>query len=137
LLYLLANSGRWPGDHFGLSTARVDERDVRAFLRDEAPLHLHVAHASRYGAVILLPAQGALFAFRRNPSPPAGMHDWDPALPSMHGVFLVPGPWIEGGQQIPAFEAIHIYPFLAEVIGLTPNPEIDGDLEVLKGILGR
>lgn len=63
------------------------------------------------------------------------MHGWDPALPSMHGVFLVRGPRIEGGQQIPAFEAIHIYPFLAEVLGLTPNPEIDGNLQVLEGIL--
>ena len=117
--------------------SRVDERDARAFLRDETPLHLHVANAPRYGDVILLPAEGALIAFRRDPSPPAGMHGWDPALPSMHGVFLVRGPGIEAGQQIPAFEAIHIYPFLAEVLGLTPNPEIDGDLEVLEGILSR
>ena len=117
--------------------SRVDERDARAFLRDEAPRHLHVAHASRYDDVILLPTEGALVAFRRNPSPPAGMHGWDPALPSIHGVFLVRGPGIEGGQQIPAFEAIHIYPFLADILGLTPNPEIDGDLEVLKRVLSR
>ena len=74
-------------------------------------------------------------AFRRDPSPPAGLHGWDPTLPSMHGVFLVRGPGITGGQRIPAFEAIHIYPFLAEILGLTPNPEIDGDLQVLEGIL--
>lgn len=115
--------------------SRVDERNGRAFLRNEAPPHLHLADNPRYGDVILLPAEGVQVAFRRNQSSPAGMHGWDPALPSMHGVFLVRGPRIEGGQQIPAFEAIHIYPFLAEVLGLTPNPEIDGNLQVLEGIL--
>ena len=115
---------------------RVDERDARAFLRDESPPHLQLASNARYGDVILLPAEGVLVVFRRNPSPPAGMHGWDPALPSMHGVFLVRGPGIDGGQQIPAFEAIHIYPFLAEILGLTPNPMIDGSLEVLGPILG-
>ena len=115
--------------------SRVDARDARAFLRDETPPHLHVANHPRYGDVILLPAEGVLVVFRRNPSPPAGLHGWDPALPSMHGVFLVRGPGIEGGQQIPAFEAIHIYPFLAKVLGLTPNPQIDGNLHVLESIL--
>ncbi len=117
--------------------SRVDERDARAFLRDEAPPHLHVANNPRYGDVILLPAESVLVAFRRNTSPPAGLHGWDPTLPSMHGVFLARGPGIEGGQQIPAFEAVHVYPFLADVLGLTPNPEIDGDLRVLEGVLRR
>ena len=115
--------------------SRVDERDARAFLRDETPPRLHIANHPRYGDVILLPAEGVRVAFRRDPSPPAGQHGWDPTLPSMHGVFLVRGPGIAGGQRIPAFEAIHIYPFLAEILGLTPNPEIDGDLQVLEGIL--
>ena len=116
---------------------RVNERDARAFLRDESPPHLHAANNPRYGDVILLPAEGVLVVFRRNPSPPAGMHGWDPSLPSMHGVFLVRRPGIDGGQQIPAFEAIHVYPFLAKVLGLTPNPEIDGDARVLEGLLNR
>ena len=116
---------------------QVDAGDARAFLRDETPPHLQVANNPRYGDVILLPAEGVLVAFSRDSSPPAGMHGWDPALPSMHGVFLVRGPGVEGGQRIPAFEAIHVYPFLAEVLGLTPNPEIDGNLEVLERLLGR
>ena len=116
---------------------RVDASEARAFLRNEAPSHLHVANDRRYGDVILLPAEGALVAFRRNPSPPAGLHGWDPTLPSMHGVFLVRGPGIDGGQRIAAFEAIHVYPFLTEVLGLTPNPDIDGELGVLERVLGR
>ena len=116
---------------------RVDAAEARAFLRNEAPPHLHVENNPRYGDVILLPAESAMVAFRRNPSPPAGLHGWDPALPSMHGVFLVRGPGIEGGQQLAAFEAIHIYPFLADVLGLRPNPAIDGDLRVLEGVVSR
>jgi len=114
---------------------RADEGDARAFLRDDAPPHLHVANEPRYGDVVLLPAEGAVVAFRRNPSPPAGLHGWDPMIPSMHGVFLVRGPGIEGNQRVAAFEAIHIYPFLAEILGLIPNPKIDGKLAVLESVL--
>ena len=115
--------------------AGVDSADARAFLRHEAPAHLHIANEPRYGDVILVPAEGVMLTFRRNPSPPIGMHGWDPTLPSMEGIFLARGPQIGAGQRIGPFEMIHIYPFLAKLLGLRPNPEIDGDLAVLATVL--
>ena len=59
------------------------------------------------------------------------MHGWDPTLPSMRGIFLMRGPEIVPGRRIEAFESIHVYPFLAHVLQLTPHPEIDGRFDVL------
>ena len=115
--------------------ARVNAADARAFLRHEAPAHLHVANDARFGDVILLPSEGVMLTFRRDPSPPLGMHGWDPTLPSMGGIFLARGPRIAAGQKIAAFAMVHVYPFLAEILRLTPNPEIDGDLAVLAPVL--
>jgi predicted AlkP superfamily pyrophosphatase or phosphodiesterase len=57
---------------------------------------------------------------------PAGMHGWDPALPSMQGIFLVSGPGIRSGATIAPVESIDVYPFLAELLGITPAKPIDG-----------
>ena len=110
--------------------AAIDPGHARAYLRTEAPAHLRLDSA-RFGDLVLVPGAGARVGFGRTDSPPAGMDGWDPAHPSMHGIFLVRGPHIEPGRTIPAFESIHVYPFLAEVLDLTPNPSIDGDLSVL------
>ena len=109
---------------------------VRAFLRRDAPAHLRLDDNPRFGDVVIVPTVGTRIAFRRDTSPPAGMHGWDPVAPSMHGIFLAGGPGLAAGQRIPRFESIHIYPFLAEVLDLEPNPVIDGKLSVLGSLLG-
>ena len=76
-----------------------------------------------------------MLAFRPDASLPLGMHGWDPTLPSMRGIFLARGPQIEAGQTLGPFEAIHIYPFLADILGLVPNTEIDGNVGVLAEVL--
>ena len=62
-------------------------------------------------------------------------HGWDNQIPEMGAIFLARGPGIAPGQRIAAFESVNVYPFLAHVLGLTPNPEIDGRLEVLAPVL--
>ena len=49
----------------------------------------------------------------------------------MHGIFLAMGPDIRPDVHWPAFESIHVYPFLARLLELQPNPKIDGDVLVL------
>ena len=60
--------------------------------------------------------------------PPAGMHGWDPTLPEMHGILLAAGPGIAAGVALPAVDAVDVYPLVAHLLGLTPNPEIAGSL---------
>ena len=65
--------------------------DARAYLRAEIPAHLHYRESPRIGDVVVIPEEGAQIRFQRDASPPAGMHGWDPTLPSMHGILLARG----------------------------------------------
>jgi hypothetical protein len=53
----------------------------------------------------------------------------------MHAIFYAWGPAFKRNQVVPAFENIHVYPLLAEILGLTISDKIDGDKKVLKSIL--
>ena len=62
-------------------------------------------------------------------------HGWDRNTPQMRGLFVASGPRIVQGGVVPEVENVHIYPLLAEILGLDPNPRADGRLEVLRGIV--
>jgi predicted AlkP superfamily pyrophosphatase or phosphodiesterase len=64
-----------------------------------------------------------------------GEHGYSPTHQEMWGIFYAKGPQIRAGNRIDAFQNIHIYPFICQLLGL-PIPEaIDGDLTVLAPIL--
>jgi len=107
------------------------------WLRAEVPERLHYRADPRIGDIVMSAAPGRRIE-------PAGRnvrdtytHGWDNAVPEMGAIFLAMGPGIAPGQVIPAFEAIHVYPWIAHLLGLEPNPEADGRLEVLAPLLGR
>ena len=62
-------------------------------------------------------------------------HGWDNQTPEMGAIFVARGPTIRRGLTIDAFESVHVYPLLAHVLGLEPNPDADGRLEVLRSVL--
>jgi len=105
------------------------------WLREDVPAHLHYSSDPRIGDIVVSSAPGRMVR-------PTGWnvrstysHGWDNEVLEMSAIFLARGPGIAPGQRIPAFESVHVYPFLAHVLGLRPNPEIDGDLAVLLPIL--
>jgi len=53
----------------------------------------------------------------------------------MDGLFVATGSGFHGNRQIERFENIHIYPMLAELLGLKLLSDIDGRSEVLRPIL--
>jgi predicted AlkP superfamily pyrophosphatase or phosphodiesterase len=64
-----------------------------------------------------------------------GTHGYDNELRSMHAIFLADGPAFKDGYSRPTLENIHIYPLIAEIMGLTPNDKIDGSLEKVRDLL--
>lgn len=63
-----------------------------------------------------------------------GNHGYDPyVVREMHGIFYAKGPNIKRGQTLEPFANIHVYPFIATILGLK-IPEIDGKVEVLKSL---
>ncbi len=108
---------------------------LSAFVRERIPAEWHVADNPRIGDVLVVAEEGTLL--RRaaaRPSAERATHGYAPT-PVMDGIFLAAGSRIREGVRVPRFENVHIYPLLAEVLGLRPAAGIDGRLEVLRPIL--
>ncbi len=124
---------RLPGLRDSLQ-ALLPESDV--WLRQDVPERLHYGADPRSGDVLILPPAGATVNTPdRMPRHDDYTHGWDNQTPEMGAIFLVRGPGIAPGQRIGAFESVHVYPFLAHILGLEPAP-VDGRLEVLAPLLG-
>jgi predicted AlkP superfamily pyrophosphatase or phosphodiesterase len=67
---------------------------------------------------------------RRPADHPRGSHGYDPALPSMHALFIASGPAFRRGATIAAFDNVDVYPLLARLIGIAAAPN-DGDITPL------
>jgi hypothetical protein len=53
----------------------------------------------------------------------------------MQATFYAWGPAFKQTYEIGGFENIHVYPLIAEILGLKIEQKIDGKLKVLKKIL--
>jgi predicted AlkP superfamily pyrophosphatase or phosphodiesterase len=115
--------------------ALLPESDV--WLRADVPERLHYSADPRIGDIVIAGAPGRRVHEAGRVSRDVWSHGWDNALPEMSAIFLAMGPGIAPGQLIPPFEAIHVYPLVAHLLGLQPNPGADGRLDVLGPILER
>ena len=121
-------------------------RDARAYLREETPAHLHARASRRLGDVIVIPETGVMVDVRggvqglrsgaaRLVEYPAGSHGWDPHVPAMHGILVAAGPGIARGARLPPLESVHVYPLIADLLGLTPPDDLDGRLDAVAALL--
>ena len=122
------------------SVERALQRGLRhatVYRRDETPERWRYRDNDRIGDLVVSADLGWVIRLRDwRPWTGGGMHGWDPRFESMHGIFMAMGPRVPQGVTIPAFENIHVYPFLAELLGLEPAP-VDGRLDVLAPLLER
>ena len=117
---------------------------AKAYRVEELPARLHMKPTPRAAPVWVLPDEGwqvvarATFdRFTKSYAPAdyiQGDHGYDPALPSMHGIFIANGPAFRRGAEIPDVENIHIYNLLCTLLGLKPAPN-DGDDRLAKAAL--
>lgn len=67
-----------------------------------------------------------------------GTHGYDPLkFPEMNAIFMIEGPKVKEGSTVAPFENIHVYPLIAELLGLPISQDIDGDVEVLIELLQK
>ena len=62
------------------------------------------------------------------PGKVGGDHGYDPADPTMAALFIARGPDIRPGAVLPPFDNVDVYPLLARLLGVKPEPG-DGRLE--------
>ena len=64
-----------------------------------------------------------------------GMHGYYPSHESTHGIFYAMGPSFRRGYEMKAFENIHVYPLICNILNISEYKDIDGDLNQVKGML--
>jgi predicted AlkP superfamily pyrophosphatase or phosphodiesterase len=118
--------------------AHPDPR-FKIYRRADLPAYLHFDANPRVGDPVVVPT--GPFTLRASASEAEGTnkhrggHGFNPrTMPEMKAIFFAGGPDIRPGVQLKPFENVNIYPFIAEILGLTP-PAVDGRLEVLRPAL--
>ena len=107
---------------------------LQVFSKGNFPAQMHLGDNARTPDFIVAvdaPAYLMIRRPKRSFEPPAGAHGYMTSKnPEMNGVFYAAGPGIKPGHK-PAFENIHVYPFVMSLMGLNITTQIDGDLAVL------
>ncbi len=123
------------------------DQPLKVYLRKDFPHYHRNRDNPRIGDIILMPEFPYYLADSRrltrnrqmatllNNDGLFGEHGFDSAEPDMHGVFFAKGPAFKNALRIESFENIHIYPIMCRILGLEIPEGIDGDYEVLRGIL--
>ncbi|MBK8966328.1 MAG: ectonucleotide pyrophosphatase/phosphodiesterase [Saprospiraceae bacterium] len=124
-------------------TLQENKGNFQVFEGSKTPERWHYRH-HRIGDLFLLANPGHYFTtkamydkrLKEKAGPQKwGTHGFDPiTCPEMQGIFYAKGPNIKAGVKLPAFENVHIYPFIAKLLGIQA-PRVDGNTEVLAKIL--
>ena len=119
--------------HAVLDTA-LGHADV--YRRESIPARLHFGDTPRAGDLLLVAWPGhILLRHVTDSAPSGGAHGYDPAWEDMQGIFVAAGPNVRAAGTIPAFENVHVYPFLAALLRLRQVPVVDGDPRVLGSLV--
>ncbi len=127
------------GDTDALMAKLADMPHVAFYKKEHMPARLHYRSHDRIRPVIGIAETGWRISsrpyFRRNAARfDGGTHGYDPADPSMHGIFIARGPAFKEGVVVDGFASIHIYEMLCAIFGVAPA-ENDGDLDAVRHLL--
>jgi predicted AlkP superfamily pyrophosphatase or phosphodiesterase len=115
-----------------------EAKDMDVYLPQDIPKAWHYSKPddwlNRVGDMIVVARFPRIFKIGSRKATP-GKHGFDPAIKEMHATFLAWGPQIKKSIQVPPFENVNVFPFVAELLGLTYTFPIDGDPKVLKYLL--
>ena len=106
--------------------------------KGEVPARLHYGTHPRIPSLLCLADEGGIVtshAFeRRGGGYSAGEHGYDNDNPEMRALFIAHGPAFRRGLVVPEFDNVDVYPLLAHVLGIVPQPN-DGDFAVVAPML--
>lgn len=111
----------------------VPNMDV--YTRENIPDFLSFSNDDRIGDFVLMTDPPTIILEKPRPVS-GGTHGFNPYSDgNMGAIFYAAGPKLKSGLEVPPVENIHIYPFIAELLGLTISEPIDGDLNALQILL--
>ncbi|MGH2707223.1 MAG: alkaline phosphatase family protein, partial [Actinomycetota bacterium] len=109
------------------------------YRRADLPLRFRLEGSPRVPPIVALADEGWTIEWRAAAAETRawnsfGDHGYDDSLPVMRAIFIAHGPAFRRGLVVPPFRNIHIYPLLAEVLGLRPAPT-DGTVDSMRVML--
>lgn len=115
-------------DHYSFYTKRT------------IPEYFHFNNNKYIPGIILIAEEGWYLAKERDMKYRSeygdkGEHGYDNNLINMHGVFIAEGPNFKSAYKTGTVWNIDIYPLLAKIFNVSPNPKIDGKLERIEFLL--
>jgi predicted AlkP superfamily pyrophosphatase or phosphodiesterase len=104
----------------------------------DIPARLHYGHNARVAPIICMPQTDWLLTTHdaKRSRPTGGEHGYDNQSPEMLAVFVASGPAIRRGVRLPVFDNVDVYPLLAKLVGVKPQPN-DGRLSDLAPALAK
>jgi predicted AlkP superfamily pyrophosphatase or phosphodiesterase len=129
----------WPAPGMEDSVHRALERapHLTVYRRGELPKRYRL-EGPRIAPIVAVADEGWTISRRttEDPSPTIirGNHGYDDTLASMRAIFVARGPAFRRGLRVPAFRNVHLYPLMANVLGIQPG-ESDGSLDTLRAVL--
>ena len=125
-----------------VKTLAAKQKSFQVYRREDLPERFHFRAHRRIPPVILLADEGwTIIRTPRSVKAMAGFfqrgaHGFDPALPSMAGIFLAWGPAFRKSTSLPPFANIQVYNLICEILGLSSAPN-DGNTELAPKILRK
>ncbi|MBA4853145.1 ectonucleotide pyrophosphatase/phosphodiesterase [Emticicia sp. BO119] len=120
------------------------QNHFKVYKKADIPQNLHYNDHPRIGDLTLIAEAGYSFYSRESLAKRPmtknvwGAHGFDPyTTPEMGAIFYAKGPNVKKRKTIPEFQNIHVYPFVASLLGIPVPPNIDGDVKVLQGIIKK
>jgi alkaline phosphatase D len=101
---------------------------------EETPPEWHYSGNPRIGDLVVV-AQQPCDLVAKDQMPRKGNHGYDPRrFPAMQGIFYAIGRNIQPKARVDSFENIHVYPFVAKLLGLQLPGELDASPAVLESL---
>lgn len=111
---------------------------MQCWRKAQIPARYHYGSNPRVPAILCLADTGweiTTHAYRPT-HPEGGDHGYDNDAPEMRAIFIAEGPAFRRGVRLPTFDNVDIYPLLARLVGVRPQPN-DGRLGDVAGALAH
>lgn len=120
-----------------------DAKEFNVYKSTDIPAHWGLTDEERRGDLIVVGKPGVYIGFHEGFAPlktvgssHVATHGWDATeTKDLNGLFIAAGSRFKKSQRLAAFENIHVYPLVMDILGLKVTEPIDGRLAVLKPFL--
>jgi predicted AlkP superfamily pyrophosphatase or phosphodiesterase len=109
---------------------------LKCWRREHLPARFHYGRNPRVPPFYcIVPDRGYAYSDKAAASHNVGDHGYDNDDPDMAALFVAAGPVFTRPVRLPQFDNVDVYPLVRHLIGLPPQPDIDGDEAPFRGLV--